>query len=500
MTTSEALEQLAELQRTMHAYNHASGVIYYDAVTGAPEGGAQGRGETLELLSGVSFSLFANPQVGELLSYLKAHGEEIPPQKRREAEILSREYDNISRIPKAEYAAFNRLINDAGAVWHKAKRENDFASFAPLLEQIVGTLIRFAGYYDKDCDPYDFCLDEYEKGLSKATLDRFFSALREKLVPLLRKVKAAPQIDDSFLHKTYPIAKQREFSDFIMELMGIDRNDCSIGETEHPFTTNFNKHDVRITTKYVENQVASSLYSVVHEGGHALYELHTGDELAGTCLATGTSMSIHESQSRLFENLIGRSEAFTDRLFERLVSLFPEQLAGVTARDFYRAVNRCEPSLIRTEADELTYSLHIMVRYDIEKQLFSGEIGVADLPRVWNEKMEEYLGITAPNDTAGVLQDSHWSGGSFGYFPSYAIGSAYAAQIMAAMKRELDVDGLVREGNLSPITGWLTERIYRYGKAKDPEELLLIATGEPFNPDYYTDYLTEKFTALYGLK
>ena len=245
--------------------------------------------------------------------------------------------------------------------------------------------------------------------------------------------------------------------------------------------------------------MASSLYSVVHEGGHALYELHTGDELNDSPLGTGTSMGIHESQSRLFENIIGRSEEFTRLIFPKMEELFPEQLKGVTAWDFYRAVNKSVPSLIRTEADELTYSFHIMVRYELEKQLIGGTLSVDDLPAAWNKLYKEYLGVDVPDDTHGVLQDSHWSGGSFGYFPSYAIGSAYGAQFMDAMRKDVDVDAVIRSGDLSPVVDWLTDKIYRFGMVKTPEQLIRDTCGAPFDPQFYVDYLTAKFTDIYGL-
>lgn len=500
MTVREALQKLAELEKTRHAYEHAIGLIYCDAVTAAPEDSGRGRGETLGTLSGLSYQVFANSQVGELLAFLREHGGELTPLQNRQVEVLTREYDRISKVPQDEYVKYAELLNDADTVWHRAKRDNDFPSFAPYLKQIVETQRRFSGYYDSSRDPYDVSLDEYERGLDQAQLDRFFSALREKIAPLVHRIQTEGKpVDDSFLHQEFPLDKQRELSDYLMELMTIDRSHCSIGETEHPFTTNFNKYDVRITTKYKLEDMTSSMFSVIHEGGHALYELHTGDELMNTSLAGGATMGIHESQSRLFENMIGRSEGFVERIFPKLQELFPEQLKGVTAHQMYRAVNKCEPSLIRTEADELTYPLHIMVRYDIEKLLFAGAVSVDELPRIWAEKMKEYLGIKVPDDRRGVLQDSHWSGGSLGYFPSYAIGSAYAAQIMDSMEKDLDVPALVRAGELAPIVEWLTQRIYQYGKSKDPDELLHLATGKSFDPDYYTDYLTKKYSAIYGL-
>ena len=331
-----------------------------------------------------------------------------------------------------------------------------------------------------------------------AYLDRFFAVIREKLVPLIRAVGEKEQPDDSFLHLHYPIEAQRKFSDYLMEVLQLDRGHCAIGETEHPFTLNFTSQDVRITTHYKEDDVASSMYSVIHEGGHARYELDVDPAYDYTCLAGGVSMGVHESQSRFYENIIGRSLPFVQAIFPRMREFFPQQLSGVTAEQFYKAVNRAQPSLIRTEADELTYCLHVMVRYEIEKQLIGGTLDVGDVPAQWNRLYKEYLGVDVPDDTRGCLQDSHWSGGSFGYFPSYALGSAYGAQMLRSMERDMDVWGGVSKGDLAGVTGWLREHIHKYGCMLDPADIVKNACGD-FDPTAYTDYLTKKYSALYGL-
>ena len=286
---------------------------------------------------------------------------------------------------------------------------------------------------------------------------------------------------------------------YVMDLLQIDRNRCAIGESEHPFTTSTNNHDVRITTHYYTNDLLSSLFSVIHEGGHALYMLYTGDELNGSSLAEGSSCSIHESISRFFENYIGRSREFTACLFTKAQEIFPQQLANVTAEQFYRACNVSQPSLIRTEADELTYPLHIMIRYELEKRLVDNSLSVADLPAEWNRLYKEYLGLDVPDDAQGVLQDMHWSDASFGYFPTYALGSAYSAQILAAMEKELPVWELLAKSDLSPIINWLKEKLFVFGGIKKPQELLLEISGEAFNPQYYTNYLNKKYRSLYNL-
>lgn len=498
-SVKEALEALDRLQRNQSAYSHAMGVLQLDAATAAPKGSWEGRGKTMEVLSQVSYDLTANPENGELLSYLEENRASLDAVRRRQVEVLRKEYDQLHRIPAEEYVAYSVLLNDAQAVWEKAKNEDDFPAFAPYLQKIVDYNRKFAGYYHPELPAYDALLNEYEEGMNTALLDEFFARLRETIVPLLRKVMDAPQIDDAFLYRHYPVEQQRKFSDYLMEVMGLDRNYCAIAETEHPFTDNFNNRDVRITTHYHEDNLVSSMFSVIHEGGHALYELNADDCYNHTCLSGGVSMGIHESQSRFYENIIGRSHAFIHAIFPKVKEFFPEQLADVDEDMFFRAVNKVQPSLIRTEADELTYALHIMVRYEIEKQLIGGSLTVEEVPVRWKALYREYLGVEVPSDREGCLQDSHWSGGGIGYFPSYALGSAYSAQMLAKMEEELgDVFVPVAEGDLSKVTGWLREHIHRFAGLKKPGVLFEDACGK-FDPSYYTDYLTEKFSRIYGL-
>ena len=494
MELKQAVEKLKTLQATMHAYSHAMGILYYDARTAAPSDTEDGRGETLSVLSAAQYELFINPETDEMLTCLEANKDQLTFAQNRQTELLRRDYRKMCCVPQDEYVAFEKLINKAETVWHNAKENNDFASFAPYIEQIVATQKKFAGYFDPTKDPYDVQLDDHEPGMTRSVLDAFFAALRSEIVPLLERVKDKQSaVRDDFLFREYPADQQRKLAERLMEIMGIDKRHCTLGETLHPFTTNFNNKDVRITTNYDEHSLASSLYSVVHEGGHALYELNSGDDLEFTCLAGGVSMGIHESQSRFYENILGRSRAFVSVIYPICREIFPEQLADVTEDELYAAVNKSVPSLIRTEADELTYCLHVMVRYEIEKGLFDGSIAVADLPRIWAEKMKEYLGVEVPDDTHGVLQDSHWSGGDFGYFPSYAVGSAYGAQIAAKVGETLDLDACIRGGRIPEITAKLSDGIYRFGRLYDPAVLLQNFCGAPFDPKFYTDYLKGKY-------
>ena len=495
----QALEALSKYQSTMAAYNHALGMLFHDASTAAPADSWEGRGKTMEIMSQITYDLETKPENAELLSFLEAHLDQLTDVQRRQVEFMRKSYDQMHKIPAEEYVAYSVLMNDAQAVWEKAKNENDFDAFAPYLEKIVAYNIKFAGYYHPEMAPYDALLNEYEEGLNTATLDVFFARLREVIVPLLEKIREAEPIDDSFLYKHYPIARQREFSDYLMEVMGIDRGRCGIAETEHPYTMNFNNKDVRITTHYYENNLVSSMFSVIHEGGHALYELGADDIYNYTVLSGGVSMGIHESQSRFYENIIGRSLPFVRCIFPKLKEFFPEQLEGVDAEMFYRAINKAEPGLIRTEADEVTYSLHIMVRYEIEKQLIGGTLKVADVPDEWNRLYKQYLGVDVPDNSRGCLQDSHWSGGSIGYFPSYALGSAYGPQMLKKMEQDLgDIRADVEKGDLSRVTGWLREKIHRHASFIKPGELFTSVCGE-FDAKYYTDYITEKYTGLYRL-
>jgi carboxypeptidase Taq len=499
-TLDTLLKELKEFEEKRQAYNQAMGIISYDAVTGAPAGGAERRGRTMGVLSEVVYKLDTGEETGAMLRDLTEQGDKLDFVTRRQVSELLRSYEKTKKIPMEEYVAYTVLLNKADAVWHEAKEKSDWAMFEPCMRDIVAFNRKYAAWIDPDKQPYDVLLDEFERGLTMGDCDTFFAVLRERLVPLIHRItEQGKQPDCAFLHREYPLELQRQLSDRMMDFIGIDRKYCSIRETEHPFTTNFGPKDVRITTHYHLNDPMSSLFSVIHEGGHALYELHIGENIADTSLGTGVSMGIHESQSRLFENLLGRSRAFTGALLPILRDLFPAQTAGAAEEDLYRAVNVAKPSLIRTEADELTYCLHIMLRYELEKLLIQENLDPAELPSLWREKVRDYLGLEVPDDRSGALQDSHWSGGAIGYFPSYALGSAYGAHMLKVMKRTVDVDAAVAAGDFKPIHAWLTERVWSKGCLYDPAEILTQTLGEPFDPTVYTDYLTEKYSALYGL-
>lgn len=499
MEIDSATARFKKTERLLAAYRRAAAVLNYDGMTSAPEASSTGRANTLAVLSEAEYRLTSGGEYSDLLSELLSRADELDPVTICEAKEAAKKADALRHIPASVFARHTRITGEAFAVWREAKAKNDFALFAPHLEKVMESASLIAGFAAPEKDPYDYWLNENEEGASKEELDAFFDSLGSGLAPLIREVGKRPKPSDGFLHRRFPVHKQRAFSDELMELLGVDRSRCSLGEAEHPYTTFINRNDVRVTTHYFEEHLAANMFSVLHECGHALYELNVGKGIAYSRLGHGASAGMHESQSRFYENVIGRSYAFAELILPKLQRLFPDSLKGVTARDLHLAFNRVTPSLKRTEADELTYSMHVLIRYELEKRLMSGEIKVRDLPAEWNALYSKYLGIEVPSDREGVLQDMHWASGLIGYFPTYALGNAYSAQILAAMRKELDVDSLVRNGEIPVITEWLREHIHKYGMMKTPKELLLISCGEGPGPGYYIEYLTKKYSKLYGL-
>ena len=500
MELEQAKKQLMSLQEQMSAYDHAMGLLNYDGDTSAPKGTAENRGHTLGILSEIVYKLSTGKETVDLLEFLDANRAKLSEREQRMVYLLLKDIRFMQKIPLDEYVAYEKLVVESQAVWHEAKVNSDFASFEPYLKKMFETRVRFAHYAAPEMDPYDFWLNEFEPGLSKAKLEGFFEQLRLRLVPLIRRCVEKENISDACLKGDFPEDKQEELAYYVMNVMGLDRDHVGLSTTEHPFTTSLGSHfDERITTHYYREDWSYSLYSVVHEGGHALYDTGSDPDLAYTVLDGGVSMGIHESQSRFCENILGRSKAFIRFLFPKLRELFPEQLKGYTWQDAYRAVNKVQPSLIRTEADEVTYCLHVMIRYELEKKVMAGEMDVHDLPRAWNRMYKEYLGIDVPDDRRGVLQDSHWSFGAIGYFPSYALGSAYGAQFLSRMKETVDVEAALEKGDFTPMNQWNREHIWRFGSLRTPDQILDGAFGAPFDPAYYLDYLEEKCKDVYGL-
>ncbi|MDQ8739393.1 carboxypeptidase M32 [Paenibacillus sp. LHD-38] len=499
---NEALQGFKETIRKIKSYEEALGVLYWDLRTGAPRKGMDNRSEVIGALSADQFKLATSPELGDLISTLedKTVFSNLTEIEQRLVSETRKEYDRSVKIPPKLYQEYVVLASQSESKWEEAKENNDYAGFQPYLEKVIQYTNQFIDLWGPKATRYDTLLDQYEPGMTVGELDQVFGGLRSQLVPLAAAIANSPhQPDTSFLKQNYDKSAQKAFSLYILEQMGYNFEAGRLDESAHPFATGLSPGDVRITTRYLENDVTSALFGTIHEGGHALYEQNIMEELIGTTLCTGTSMGIHESQSRFWENVIGRSRPFWNRYFGELQKRFPGQL-DVSVDHFYRGNNVVQPSLIRIEADELTYNLHIIIRYEMEKLIFNGGAKAADLPAIWNDKYKEYLGVTPPNDAEGVLQDVHWSGGAFGYFPSYSLGNMYAAQIADTMERELEGFWTnVGEGNLLPIKQWLTERIYKYGKLRTPSELIQSVTGKPLDPQYLVTYLTNKYTDIYKL-
>lgn len=498
MTIEQAKEKLYALQAKLAAYNHATAVLYYDGATTAPKGTGANRAQTMAVLGGEIYNLSTGKETVELLEFLDANKTELSEKEQRMVFLMLKSIRQMQKIPADKYVELQMLLSQSDDVWHTAKDEDNFELFLPYLEKVFAFYKQIALWCEPEKDPYDYWLGEFEDGLNKAKCDEFFAAMRGRIVPLLKKISEKEQLSDECIHGEFPQELQHQLSLYIMDVMGLDKNHCGIATTEHPFTTTLGSHaDVRITTKYHEDDFSNSLYSVIHEGGHALYELNVSDDFAYTVLDGGVSMGIHESQSRFYENYIGRSREFIVCIFPKLCEIFP-QLCDYTAEDVYKAVNRVQPGLIRIDADELTYCLHIMVRYELEKRIFAGELEVKDLPAEWNRMYKEYLGVDVPSNKKGVLQDSHWSGGNIGYFPSYALGSAYGAQFLKKMKETVNFEECITNGNLAPINEWNRENIWQYGQLCAPSQILEKTVGS-FDPMVFADYLEAKFTELYNL-
>lgn len=502
MATAERhLSGYLELVKTMKSYEEALGVLYWDMRTGAPRKGLAQRAEAIGVLSAELFKRGTSEQMGEYLEALSEPGvfASLSRVHQRSVTESKKEYDRSKKIPPDVYQKYVVLTSQAESFWEEARPNNDFAGFRPYLEQIVEYQKNFIELWGYDENKYDTLLDAYEPGMTVKKLDAVFGELRKKLVPLVAAVTSRPALDASFMRRSVPTEKQRAFSEFILKEIGYDFAAGRLDPTTHPFATGLNPGDVRVTTRYIENDFKDSLFSTIHEGGHALYEQNISAELIGTNLCTGTSMGIHESQSRLWENMIGRSRPFWERYYGDLQRFVPE-LADVGLDAYYRAVNEVKASLIRTEADELTYNLHIMVRYELEKELMNDRLKVAELPEAWNAKYEEYLGVVPPSDVDGVLQDVHWAGGGFGYFPSYALGNMYAAQMMNAMRMALpSFDADVAAGDFASIKSWLTDNIYSHGRVLTPSEVIRNVAGADLDPSYLVGYLEKKYTELYRL-
>ncbi|MEN2766214.1 carboxypeptidase M32 [Ornithinibacillus xuwenensis] len=493
---SQNQSEFQEYLKEMNAYREAITLIQWDLRTKIPKKGVEQRSEVVGYLSHKLHQMETSDKMKSFIDALNEQTNDEVLQK-TVLECLDT-YEKNRKIPDEEFREFVMLQSKSESVWQEAREKSDFGLFQPYLEKLVDFNKKFANYWGYEENIYDALLHNYEPGVTVKTLDQVFPKVRESLTGLLSKIQSSTvKPDSTILNTHFPKQGQKEFAIEILKRMGYDFESGRLDDTIHPFAITLNINDVRITTRYDEQDFRMAVFGTIHEGGHALYEQNISNRLAGTPLASGTSMGIHESQSLFWENFLGRNKVFWDSHYELFKKYAPKHFDNISLHDFYQAVNEVKPSLIRIEADELTYPLHIMVRYELEKALINSEIEVKDLPHLWNEKMQDYLGIKPSNDREGVLQDIHWAGGDFGYFPSYALGYMYAAQFNNKMKDAINMDDVIQSGDFTKIREWLTENIHQYGKMKKPLQIVEDVTGESLNPDYLVSYLTEKYRNIY---
>ncbi len=496
---SDTLSLYKKHLREIGKLNSSLSLLHWDQRTHLPEKGHSARAEVIGKLSKMIFELSISDELGRYLEELEER-DDLSERDRASVRVVGREYRRYRAIPPDLFEEFSIARAESETAWEKARAASDFASFLPHLEKMVDYSRRFAEYFGYSENPYDALIEEYEPGMTTAQLREIIAPLKDKLAPFIKHlVDEGTRPHTEFTRGKFPAEKQRELSRRALEAIGYDFTAGRLDTTVHPFTITTGPGDVRITTRFLEDDPFSGLYSSMHEGGHALYDQGIPDELRWTGLDDGASMGIHESQSRMWENMVGRSLPFW-RFFSPIISEVFPQFAAASPEEIYRAVNVVEPSLIRVEADEVTYNLHIMLRFELEEGLINGRIAAKDLPELWNEAMERYLGVVPPDDAHGVLQDVHWSGGMFGYFPSYMLGNLYAAQLFAKAKQEIpDLEERFAKGDFSPLLSWLRDKIHRYGRIYDPIDLLKEATGEEPDSGYFINYVVQKYSEIYGL-
>lgn len=496
----ELLRRLAEI----HHLNMARAIVNWDELTYMPPGGAAARARLTAALTRLAHEKLTDPEIGRLLDRLQREVEGEPPEHDGAAllRIVRREYERAVKLPADLVTELAEASSAGYQAWVKAREERNFSLFQDSLARIVDLVRRKAEALGYTHHPYDALLDEYEPGLTTEEVARLFSRLREDLVPLVRAITDnVDAVDDRILKQPFPENEQWALAEEALRLIGFDFSRGRQDATVHPFCTSFSPNDVRLTTRVDPNCFSPAFFAALHEGGHGLYEQGLPIEHEESPLGQAISLGIHESQSRLWENLVGRSRAFWRHMFPRVQSRFPSQLAGANAETMYRAVNRVEPSFIRVEADEVTYNLHIMLRFDLEKQLLGGALEPAQVPEAWNAKMEEYLGITPRHDADGVLQDVHWSHGLFGYFPTYTLGNVLAVQFYeAALEDRPGIRDDVEKGDYGSLLQWLRHHIHRHGSRYLPGELVQKATGRPMDPEPFLMYIRRKYGELYGVE
>ena len=478
-------------------------LLGWDQQTYMPPGGAAARGEQSAALQEFTHGLFTADETKRLLADSESEiaGQDPDSDDVRMLRLVRRDYDRATKLPPELVAEMARHRALAQEIWIRARAANDFAAFAPALEKMLDLTRQQAECLGYEQHIYDALIDLFEPGARQADVASMFADMKPCLVALTHAIAAGPHpVDDSLLRGSFPLQKQKEMTLDAVRAIGYDLQHGRQDEAAHPFCTDIAHDDVRITTRFNPNVLSQALYASLHEAGHAMYEQGIPREWDASPLGGAASLGVHESQSRLWENLVGRSRAFSAYLFPQLRQWFPEAFGSADAEAYYRAINKVAPSFIRVEADEVTYNLHILLRFELECDLLTGQLAVADLPAAWNAKMQEYLGVTPPDFAQGVLQDIHWSIGLIGYFPTYSIGNLLSAQLWQAAHKTLpDLDAQIARGEFAPLLGWLRENVHRYGRKYLPGELAQKATGEPLTSRHYVDYLTAKYSDIYGL-
>ncbi|MBI5960446.1 MAG: carboxypeptidase M32 [Chloroflexi bacterium] len=499
----DKIQQLKKHLADVVHLQHAAALLGWDQQCYMPHGGGAARAEQLAVLSRLAHEKFTADKTGKLLQAAAAEVKDRPYDSDEAAlvRVAQHDYDLATRIPTALVEEIARVTSQAHEVWAKARQDKRFADFAPMLERIFDLMRQQAqalGYKDR---MYDALLDQYEPNMKTADVERVFTELRGELVPFVAAVfERLDKVDTRPVHLDYELAKQEKFGMMVIKKLGYDLNRGRQDRAVHPFTTNFSTNDVRITTRYMKNYMPTALFGSIHEAGHAMYEQGSSQALEGTILAGGTSLGVHESQSRLWENVVGRSRGFWKHFYPSLQKMYPKQLGSIDMETFYRAINFVSRSLIRVEADEVTYNLHVMLRFEMENALLEGKLAVKDAPDAWNSKMQAYLGITPPNDAEGILQDVHWSSGLVGYFPTYSLGTFLSLQYWEkALKDVPSIPADIEKGNFSTLLGWLNQNIHQHGRKYWPAELTQRVTGESLQIQPFMRYLKAKYSEIYGL-
>ncbi|HET6597029.1 MAG TPA: carboxypeptidase M32 [Anaerolineales bacterium] len=497
---SDKLELLKEKLGEVEDIGRAASVLGWDQQVNMPPGGHEARGRQLATLSKIAQEKFITDEVGRLIDDLKQELNGADNDEAALVRVAARNYDKAKRVPPSFIAEQAIVTSKAFEAWIEARSKSDFSIFRPHLEKVVELVHTYISFFPPGDHPYDTLLDDFEPGMKTAEVKAIFDGLRPKQVKLIKAIASSKQVKDTFLFRKYNEKKLIDFGVDVITRFGYDWTRGRQDKAPHPFETTFSVNDVRITTRYEDDNPLATLFSTMHEAGHAMYEQGIDPGYERTPLAGGTSLAIHESQSRMWENLVGRSLPFWEHFYPSLKKRFPSQLDGVSLKTFYKAINKVEPSLIRVNADEATYNLHIMLRLELEIGMVEGTMAVKDLPEIWNTKMQEYLGITPPDDARGVLQDIHWSGGMIGYFSTYALGNLVSVQLWEKINKDIrNLDDQIRKGDFSELLAWLRKNIHQHGQKYEPQTLVERVTGSRISPAPYVRYLTKKYSEIYGL-